>query len=263
VLLTEEYGVISRCSRGATGECVGHGLATEAAKARYVRGMFNAIAPRYDLANTLLSAGWHRAWKRHAVRLVDAPARGRALDLCCGTGDLALLLARQVGSGGTVVGVDFSEAMLRVGRRRAVAAGLHRICHFTEGDAETLPLAGGVFDVATIGFGIRNVGRPAAALGELRRVLRPGGRLAILEFGRPVNAALRLVYDAYSFAVVPRVGRTLTGHRDAYLYLPTSIRHWADQDQFDDALRGTGFVEVRHVNLLAGIATIHLATRPR
>ncbi len=224
--------------------------------------MFNAIAPRYDLANTLLSAGFHLTWKRRAVRLLRAPAPGRALDLCCGTGDLALLLARQVGRGGTVVGIDFSEAMLHIGRRRATAAGLHRICQFVLGDAEALPLADGAFDVATVGFGIRNVGRPAAALGELRRVLQPGGRLAVLEFGRPSNAALRAVYDAYSFAVVPRVGRALTGHQDAYLYLPTSIRHWPDQDQFADALRRAGFANVRYVNLLTGVAVIHLATRP-
>jgi len=243
----------------SVGVRVGHGLVPEDERVRYVRGMFGAIAPRYDLANTLLSAGLHRVWKRGTVRLVGASLGDRAVDVCCGTGDLALLLAKRVGPGGAVLGVDFSEEMLRIARRRAAAAGLARICRFAEGDAEALALRDATFDVATVGFGIRNVRSPEAALRELRRVLRPGGRLAVLEFSRPSNAAVRALYDWYSFAVVPRVGRIVASHPDAYAYLPTSIRRWPDQRGFAEILRNVGFADIEVRNILTGVAAIHVA----
>ena len=244
-----------------SGERVGRGLTSEETKARYVRGMFDAIAPRYDLANTLLSAGLHLGWKRHAARLAAAPRGGCGLDVCCGTGDLTLLLARSVGSEGTVLGMDFSEPMLRIARRRAAASRRDRTCRFVAGDAEALPLPDASVDAITVGFGIRNVGRPAVALRELHRVLRPGGRLVVLEFSRPTGAAVRQLYAAYSLAVVPPVGRLIGGHRDAYRYLTASIGEWPDQRQFAEALRAVHFAEVRYHNLLGGIAAIHIAAR--
>ncbi len=249
-------------SSGVEGLRVGRGLATEEEKARYVRRMFGAIAHRYDLTNAVISAGLHRRWKEATVRLLDLRPGGRGLDVCCGTGDLALLLARRVGARGRVVGIDVSEEMLRIARRRAAAAGTGAVCRFAQGDAEALALPDAAFDAATVGFGIRNVVHPASALRELRRVLRPGGQLAVLEFSRPRHAVLARLYDLYSFTLMPWLGRLASRHADAYLYLPTSIREWPDQDAFAAMLVRAGFERVCYHNLLTGIAAIHVGTRP-
>jgi demethylmenaquinone methyltransferase / 2-methoxy-6-polyprenyl-1,4-benzoquinol methylase len=241
---------------------VGRGGASPEERVRYVRRMFGAIAPRYDLANTVISAGLHRVWKRVAVGLAGAPAGGRALDVCCGTGDLAMLLARQVGPRGRVLGIDFSSEMLAIARKRAAAAGPGAVCRFVLADAQALPAPEAAFDVAMVGFGIRNVARPESALRELRRVLRPEGRLVILEFGRPRNALIRRLYDVYSFTLMPWLGRTASRHPDAYLYLPTSVRGWPDQEAFAAMLRAAGFDRVRYRNFGSGIAAVHLAIRP-
>lgn len=241
---------------------VARGQASDEEKARYVRRMFGAIAPRYDLVNTLISAGLHRQWKRAVVRLLEVPPGGRAVDVCCGTGDLAILLARRVGPGGRVVGIDFSDEMLQIARRRATAAGVSAVCRFAEGDAERLALPDREFDAATVGFGIRNVVHPDVALRELRRVLRPGGRLGVLEFSRPRNPLIRGLYDVYSFFVMPRLGRLASRHADAYLYLPTSIRQWPEQDGFASEMAQAGFEDVWYHNFLTGIAAFHVGTRP-
>lgn len=240
----------------------GRGVASEAERAEYVRRMFGAIAPRYDLVNTLISGGTHRWWKRAAVELVCVPAGGRAVDVCCGTGDLAVLLARRVGARGRVLGADFSEEMLRIARRRAAAAGVGAICRFAQVDAEALALPDNSVDAATVGFGLRNVVHPEVALRELRRVLRPGGRLAVLEFSRPRNGVVRWLYDLYSFTLMPWLGRVGSRHADAYLYLPTSIRRWPDQEAFAALMERAGFRDVRYRNLLTGIAAVHVGTRP-
>ena len=245
-----------------SGASVGRGGVSPEEKVRYVRRMFGAIAPRYDLANTLISAGLHRVWKRIAAALADPPPGGRAIDVCCGTGDLALLLAQRVGPRGRVVGIDFTREMVRIARRRAAAAGLDGVCRFVLGDAQALPVAAGRFDAATVGFGIRNVGRPEAAVRELHRVLAPGGRLAILEFSRPQNPAIRRLYDFYSFTLMPWVGRLASHHPDAYLYLPTSVRAWPDQEAFRAMLRCAGFEGVRYRNFGSGVTAVHLAIRP-
>jgi demethylmenaquinone methyltransferase/2-methoxy-6-polyprenyl-1,4-benzoquinol methylase len=241
---------------------VGLGLASEGEQAGYVRRMFGAIAPRYDLTNTLISAGLHWRWKHGTVRLLQAPPGGRALDLCCGTGDLAILLARRVGSNGRVVGVDFSEEMLHIARQRAAAAGVGAVCRFVQADAQALAVCETAFDVATMGFGLRNVVHPEAALREACRALRPGGRLAVLEFSRPTSPVVRRLYDLYSFTLLPCVGRLASRHSDAYLYLPTSIRTWPDQDTLAAVLAQSGFAQVHYRNLCTGIATVHIGTRP-
>lgn len=241
---------------------MGRGLASEDEQVAYVRRMFDAIAPRYDLANTLLSAGLHWRWKRETVRLVDPPHGGRALDVCCGTGDLAILLARRVGPRGVVVGLDFSAEMLRVARRRAAAAGVAAVCRFAQCDARALAARETAFDVVTMGFGLRNVVRPRSALREARRALRPGGRLAVLEFSRPTNPFVRRLYHLYSFTLLPCVGRLASRHGDAYLYLPTSIRTWPDQDTLAAMLAQSGFAQVGYRNLCTGIAAVHIGTRP-
>ncbi len=228
-------------------------------KAAYVRAMFSAIARRYDLLNTLLSFGLHRRWKRYAVAAAAAPPGGLALDVCCGTGDLAFLLHRRVGTQGRVVGVDFAEPMLRLARRRAGGA---RGVWFVQGDAQALPFADGTFHVATVGFGVRNVADPLGALRELHRVLRPGGRLVVLEFSRPRSRLFGALYDFYSYTAIPWVGRRLSRHPDAYWYLPTSIRGWPDQETFRDLLQQAGFRRVWYRNLLFGAVAVHAADKP-
>src|SRR5579883_2852937 len=236
---------------------VGVGRASDEEKVRYVRRMFGAIAPRYDLTNTVISLGLHRWWKR----LAAVPPGGRAADVCCGTGDLALLMARRAGPRGRVLGVDFSEEMLAVARHRAARAGVGDVCRFVLGDALALAVPDGALDAVTVGFGIRNVLRPDGALRELHRVLRPGGRAVILEFSRPQSPVVRKLYDLYSFTLMPWLGRVASRHEDAYLYLPTSIRSWPDQASFARQMEAAGFTGVRYVNLWTGIAAIHIGIR--
>jgi demethylmenaquinone methyltransferase/2-methoxy-6-polyprenyl-1,4-benzoquinol methylase len=220
--------------------------------------MFSEIARHYDLLNSLLSFGLHRRWKRYAASLAAPRSAGSILDVCCGTGDLALLLKRYIGESGRAVGVDFAPPMVEIARERSSGRG--RIW-FVQGDAESLPLPDAGFDAITIGFGVRNLSRVEVALRELHRVLRPGGRAVILEFGRPRNALFRALYDFYSYTAIPWVGRRLSRHPDAYLYLPTSIRHWPDQDEFAQILTDVGFASVRYRNLLFGAVAVHVGEK--
>lgn len=228
-------------------------------KRAYVRAMFGAIARRYDLLNSLLSLGLHKRWKRYAVDVAAPPAGGAAVDVCCGTGDLALLLWERVGPQGRVLGVDFAEPMVRLARDRAAG---RRGVWFVQGDAEALPVPDATFHVATVGFGIRNVARVDRALRELHRVLRPAGRLVVLEFSQPRSRLFAALYDVYSYTVVPWLGRRVSRHPDAYRYLPDSIRAWPDPEAFRRMLEEAGFVRVRARSLLFGAVTAHVAERP-
>jgi len=230
-------------------------------RAEYVRRMFSAVAPRYDLTNTVISAGLHRPWKRETVAALGLRPGERTLDLCSGTGDLARLMVAAVGPSGIVAGVDFAEPMIAEARRRLSGRALGRAA-FLVGDAMTVPFADATFDAAAVGFGLRNVRDPGAVLDEIRRVLRPGGRLALLEFARVANPVVRALYDLYSFTGLAVLGRLVSGHPDAYTYLPVSVRHWIDQQGMVRLLEQHGFVEAGYRNLAGGIVAVYRARTP-
>lgn len=241
---------------------VGSGENSAEEKKRYVREMFDAIARRYDLLNHILSAGLHIRWKQFAASASQVPRGGRALDVCAGTGDLAFSLSSRTGPEGTVVGVDFAPEMIRIARERASRQSRSRAVRFICADAERLPFRDDSFDAVTIGFGIRNVAAVDQALREMYRVLRPGGRLVVLEFSRPVPRLVRFLYDLYSATLIPWIGRILSGHPDAYRYLPTSIRSWPDPAEFSRLLEACGFQPLNCRLLCTGIAALHVATKP-
>ncbi len=240
--------------------------APPAERRRWVRDAFHGIAGRYDLLNTLLSGGVHHAWKRRAVRAASLAAGRAALDVCCGTGDLVVGLARVVGPSGRAIGLDFAPGMLEVARRRADAArrgvGAAGVVSLIGGDAEALPVRDAALDAVTIAFGLRNVADPRRALHEFARVLRPGGRLVILEFGRPRSRWFRRIYDAYSRRIIPRVGGWLSGRPDAYRYLHDSIRQWPDPEALAVLIRQVGLGNVEYRLMTGGIAVLHRAEKP-
>jgi len=229
-------------------------------KARLVRGVFDSVATRYDLMNDLMSAGLHRLWKRRAVEQAAVRPGDCVLDLAGGTGDLAILLARKVGADGRVVLADINAAMLAEGRKRVVDAGIAGNLALAVADAENLPFADSSFDCITIAFGLRNVTDKPAALRSMHRVLKPGGKLVVLEFSQPLEA-LRPAYDLYSFRVLPLIGRLVANDEDSYQYLAESIRMHPDQEQLLGMMRDAGFERCRYDNLAAGIVALHTGYR--
>ena len=230
----------------------------EASKASLVRGVFDSVAPKYDLMNDLMSAGMHRAWKAYTVAVADLRPGDSVLDIAAGTGDLALAFARKVGPGGTVVHTDINESMLRQGRDRLVDSGLFLptvLC-----DAEALPFASGRFDLASVAFGLRNMTHKERALGEMNRVLKPGGRLLVLEFSKVV-APLAKAYDWYSFKVLPLLGRLVAGDAQSYRYLAESIRMHPDQEALKALMKDAGFGHVDIHNLSAGVVALHVGIK--
>src|SRR5215470_14989964 len=222
-----------------------------------VAGMFDAIAPRYDLLNHLLSAGIDRRWRAAAIKSLELSGGETLVDVCCGTADVALEARRGAPAAKRVVGVDFSGAMLGLGRQKVgLACESDRIA-LIRGDAMRLPIASRSADAVTIAFGIRNVQRPDVACAELVRVLRPGGRIAILEFGVPRVPGLKPLYLWYFTHVLPRVGRAISRHGAAYSYLPASVSTFAPPSEFVGTLRAAGFSDLRADPLTFGIVYLY------
>jgi len=230
-------------------------------KAKHVRAVFDSVADKYDLMNDLMSAGVHRLWKRYALGQTGLRPGQAALDVAGGTGDLAAGMAAQVGDGGLVVLSDINAAMLEVGRNRLLDRGLLRNVRFSLANAECLPFADESFDCVTIGFGLRNVTDKPAALASMRRVLRPGGRLLVLEFSKPVVPGLKPIYDVYSFSVLPWLGKRVAGDSDSYQYLAESIRRFPDQETLKGMMQDAGLEDCRYHNLSGGIVALHKGFR--
>ena len=227
-------------------------------KARRVRGVFDSVASRYDLMNDLMSAGLHRAWKAYTVMVADVKPGMSVLDIAGGTGDLALAFAPKVGPTGTVVHTDINEAMLGEGRNRLIDDGLALptvVC-----DAEALPFPDAHFDRVTVAFGLRNMTHKDRALAQMHRVIKPGGKLLVLEFSK-VAKPLEKVYDWYSFEVLPRMGKLVAGDDASYRYLAESIRMHPDQESLKTLMQQGGFGHVDYHNLTGGVVALHVAIK--
>lgn len=230
-------------------------------KAAYVREMFAAIAPRYDTANRVLTAGVDEAWRRRATRELAAPQGGRILDLCCGTGDLAFHVLRRDRQA-SVAAVDFCEPMLTGARERARREDREGRAEFICGDVMALPFENDTFDGATMGFSMRNVVDITATLRETLRVLRPGARFVNLDVSKAPNPLARALFEAYFYTLVPLIGGAVGGSKSAYRYLPQSLTNYPDADALAQRFREAGFVDVRYVRLGMGSIALHIGTKP-
>ncbi len=230
----------------------------ERQKAQRVRGVFDSVAPKYDLMNDLMSMGLHRAWKAYTLMVANLHEGDKALDIAGGTGDLALAFSKKVGKTGQVVHTDINEAMLRTGRDRLLDAGVAlptMVC-----DAEKLPFASDYFDVVSVAFGLRNMTHKDAALAEMNRVLKPGGKLLVLEFSK-VAPPLEKIYDWYSFKLLPKLGQWVAGDASSYQYLAESIRMHPGQEELKALMKTAGFGHVDFHNMSGGIVALHVGIK--
>ncbi len=230
----------------------------EQEKAKHVRSVFDSVAPKYDVMNDLMSAGLHRVWKRYTITVANPQPGQQVLDIAGGTGDLSRAFAQRVGPTGRVVHTDINEAMLREGRNRLLDEGLvlpTMVC-----DAEKLPFADNSFDFVSVAFGLRNMTHKDQALAEMRRVLKPGGKLLVLEFSR-VAKPLEKAYDWYSFNVLPKLGQLVAGDAHSYQYLAESIRMHPGQEELRQLMKSVGFGHVDVHNLSAGVVALHLGIK--
>ena len=229
---------------------------SESEKAGLVQGVFGSVASRYDIMNDVMSGGIHRLWKDAMMDWLAPRSGQKLLDVAGGTGDIAYRFLKRAGQGHATV-LDLTEEMLVEGRKRAEANQMIDQLDWSIGDAMALPFPDNSFDVYTISFGIRNVTRPQDALNEAFRVLRPGGRLMVLEFSQIPNPAMQWAYDRYSFNLIPLMGQLIANDRDSYQYLVESIRKFPDQDMFLNMVRSVGFENAKYRNLTAGVACLH------
>ncbi|WP_117315112.1 bifunctional demethylmenaquinone methyltransferase/2-methoxy-6-polyprenyl-1,4-benzoquinol methylase UbiE [Chromatocurvus halotolerans] len=227
------------------------------AKAGMVGDVFDSVATRYDLMNDLMSAGIHRLWKRFTIELSGVRSGNSVLDIAGGTGDLAEKFSQLVGDGGRVVLADINASMLRVGRDRLLDTGVQANLEFVQADAQYLPFPDDSFDCITIAFGLRNVTDKDLALRAMLRVLKPGGRLLVLEFSKPTNPLLGKAYDAYSFSILPLMGRLIARDADSYKYLAESIRMHPDQETLRGMMEEAGFSRCEYHNMTGGVVAVH------
>jgi demethylmenaquinone methyltransferase/2-methoxy-6-polyprenyl-1,4-benzoquinol methylase len=241
----------------------GYQKVPEDEKSQWVMRHFNSVARQYDLMNTLLSFGIHYLWKRTAIGLLGLQAGDRVLDVCGGTGDLAILAKRRVGTSGDVVVYDINRAMIDAGRFKKTNATVRHQIRYVQGNAEHLSFPDESFDAAMVGFGIRNVTHMQRGFQEMLRVLKPGGRMICLEFSKPAAPVFCRLYDFYSFYIMPQVGQMLAGTRQAYTHLPESIRMFPLPDELKYILEHIGYTAVRWRRLTNGIAVVHTARKPQ
>jgi len=226
-------------------------------KTKLVRGVFDSVADRYDLMNDLMSGGVHRLWKDHFIRMIRPKPQDHYLDVAGGTGDIAFRIRKVAGPQTRVTICDLDEAMINIGRDRAVNKGWLDGFDWITGNAESLPLPDESFDIYTISFGLRNIAKIDTALEQAYRVLKPGGRFYCLEFSHVEEPAIAKIYDGYSHQVIPRLGKLVANDHDSYQYLVESIRKFPDQDSLAERMSNAGFQCVRHKNLSFGIVAIH------
>jgi demethylmenaquinone methyltransferase/2-methoxy-6-polyprenyl-1,4-benzoquinol methylase len=231
-------------------------------KVKRVADVFHSVADKYDLMNDLMSGGIHRLWKRLTIEQSGARAGMKVLDIAGGTGDLTLKFSRIVGPTGKVVLADINDSMLKVGRDKLIDAGAAGNIEYVQANAECLPFADNSFDILTIAFGLRNVTDKDAALRSMLRVLKPGGKVMVLEFSKTNNPLLTKAYDFYSFNILPQMGRLIANDADSYRYLAESIRMHPDQETLKQMMEDAGFVNCRYQNMTGGVVALHTGIKP-
>lgn len=239
----------------------GYRVIPEEEKKGKVKDLFTSVSDKYDLMNDLMSLGTHRLWKRYVASCTGLKEGERSIDVAGGTADIAILMAEKVGEKGKVVVYDINREMLNIGREKCIDRGFVKNIQFIQGDAENIPFSDNTFHCATIGFGIRNVTHLEAAFREMARVTKPGGKVICLEFSHVQNPLLKKLYDIYSFSFIPFVGEAVTGNKEAYLYLPESIRKFPGQEELKSIMERAGLYGVKYHNIFNGIAAVHIGVK--